>query len=62
MTFSEYLNFYRVSASKKMIEDGEKNISYIANACGFANVEYFSRSFKKYLGIAPRNYKKSIQY
>lgn len=62
MTFSDYLNFYRVSASKKLIEDGEKNISYIANACGFANVEYFSRSFKKYLGMAPREYKKSIQY
>ena len=62
MTFSEYVNFYRVSASKKLIEDGEKNISYIANACGFSNAEYFSRSFKKYLGMVPREYKKSIQY
>ena len=62
MTFSEYVNFYRVSASKKLIEDGEKNISYIASACGFANAEYFSRSFKKFLGMVPRDYKKSIQF
>ena len=62
MTFSEYLNFYRVSASKKLIEDGEKSISLIACQCGFTNPEYFSRSFKKYLGVVPREYKKSIQY
>ncbi len=62
MTFSEYLNFYRISASKKLIEDGEKNIAYIACVCGFTNPEYFSRSFKKYLGMMPREYKKSIQY
>ena len=62
MTFSEYVNFYRVSASKKLIEGGEKNISYIASACGFTNAEYFTRSFKKYLGMVPRDYKKSIQY
>ena len=62
MTFSEYLNFYRVSASKKLIEEGDKSISVIACECGFGNPEYFSKSFKKYLGVVPRDYKKSIQY
>lgn len=62
MTFSDYLNFYRVSASKKLMEEGKKTISYIASACGFDNVEYFSRCFKKYLGVSPRDYKKSTQY
>lgn len=62
MTFSEYLNFYRVSASKKLIEENKLSIADIAAECGFTNPEYFSRSFKKYLGVVPREYKKSIQY
>lgn len=62
MTFSEYLNFYRVSASKQMLEENKKSMSDIAFSCGFVNTEYFSRSFKKYLGIPPTAYKKSIQY
>ncbi len=62
MTFSEYLNFYRVSASKQLIEANKHSVSEIAFECGFTNPEYFSRSFKKYLGVVPTEYKKSIQY
>lgn len=62
MTFSEYLNFYRVSASKQLIEENKHSISEVAFECGFTNPEYFSRSFKKYLGMVPTEYKKSIQY
>lgn len=62
MTFSEYLNFYRVSASKQLIDENKHSVSEIAFECGFTNPEYFSRSFKKYLGVVPTEYKKSIQY
>lgn len=60
MTFSEYLNFYRVSASKKLLEEENKSISVIAGECGFTNPEYYTRSFKKYMGVVPKIYKKSI--
>lgn len=62
MTFSDYLNFYRVSASKQLLEENKKGIAEIALECGFCNPEYFSRSFKKYLGMVPTEYKKSILY
>lgn len=61
MTFSDYLNSYRVNVSKQLLEE-KKTIAEVAIACGYSNPEYFSRAFKKYMGIGPTQYKKSIQY
>lgn len=55
-SFSEYLTEYRISASKKYLEEGGKNISQIALMCGFNSHTYFSKCFKKYVGILPSEY------
>lgn len=56
-SFSEYLTLYRLSVSKKYLEEGMENISKIAFLCGFSSHTYFSRCFKKYVGILPSEYK-----
>lgn len=59
MSFSSYLNMYRISASKKYIENGNENIADIAFKCGFQNPDYFTKCFKSLVGISPLKYRKS---
>jgi AraC-like DNA-binding protein len=43
----------RLDAAKRMIFDGEKNISMIAYELGYAHPQHFQRAFKKRFGITP---------
>ena len=58
MSFSEYLNMYRVSVSRTLLEGSGKSISDIAYKCGFSDPICFTRCFKKYTGILPSVYRK----
>lgn len=55
-SFSDYLAMYRISVSRRLLEEGKGSISHIATECGFNSPAYFSRSFKKHLGILPSEY------
>ena len=57
LSFSDYINMYRISMSRKHLEEGA-SVSEVSALCGFANPEYFSRMFKKQYGIPPSKYKK----
>ena len=56
---AEYLTHLRMEHAKTIIGDNDK-ISHIALCSGFYDARYFSRVFKKYFGIAPQKYRKSI--
>ena len=58
--FSDYLTMYRISASKKMLEDTSKTITQIAHECGFNSASYYTISFKKYLGVLPSEYREKV--
>ncbi len=60
MSFTEYVNDYRLTQAAGDIERGEKSISDIAADHGFDNDSYFFRLFKKKFGTTPlkfRNHK-----
>lgn len=57
MNFTEYLTQKRIAQAKRLLENGEMNIKEIAYATGFNSQSYFSKIFKKYVGIAPSDYK-----
>ena len=57
LNFSDYLNMYRISLSRKYLEEG-LSIAEISAICGFTSPEYFSKMFKKKYGIPPSKYKK----
>lgn len=56
--FSVFLNMYRVSRAKELLENPEIKISDVAQRCGFSNLSYFSKTFKKIVGLSPVDYKK----
>ena len=57
----EFINIYRVERAKKLIAFQNMNVSEAAMRCGFLNMSYFTRVFKKHNLIAPGEYKKQIK-
>ncbi len=58
MTFTEYLNQYRILHSCYLIKNSDKQIGEIATECGYNNLKTFHRNFHKILGESPSLYKK----
>lgn len=51
-TIFEHLNTIRCKEAKRLIENGS-SVSAAAISCGFENMSYFSRTYKKYIGCLP---------
>lgn len=41
----------------ELLQGANLNITEVAEKCGFSDVFYFSKMFKKYMGVSPRNYR-----
>jgi two-component system response regulator YesN len=52
-TFSSQLARYRINRACKELAEGKLSIKQIASVCGYPDANYFSRAFKKVLGISP---------
>lgn len=53
--FSKYLNSLRLQyAEQLLINEKDKNITQIADICGFEDSNYFSKKFKEVYGISPK--------
>ncbi len=46
----------RILNSVSLIESGKYSLTEIALMCGFNDYNYFSRCFKKYIGVSPHGY------
>lgn len=55
MTFTQYLNFLKVSAAIEKILDGKLSMTEISIACGFGTIRNFNRVFKAFTGYSPKN-------
>lgn len=56
-TFTHFLNSTRVEESKRLLSNSEYSITDIAIACGFEEPSYYSKVFKKYVGMTPRQFR-----
>ena len=54
----EYLNEVRLKAVLKEFKVSDAKISFIAEKHGFPNQEYFSRYFKKVMGVSPAKWRR----
>jgi AraC-like DNA-binding protein len=56
----EYLNDYRVERAARKLLGSDMPITQIAYTCGFNDLSYFIKTFKKIKGCTPKNYRKSL--
>lgn len=59
-TFSSFIIETRIHHSCKLIINENKSLSEIAFESGFNNLSYFTKLFKKIIGISPREYRKKL--
>lgn len=57
-TAIELIHIFLISEAKNLLKGPDHSISEIAYSLGFENLPYFSRLFKKEVGISPNTYKK----
>lgn len=55
-TIINYINNYRCEAAKRLIQNGEA-VNNAARLCGFENISFFTKTFKKQTGKLPSYYK-----
>ena len=56
-----YINYLKIKEAKKMLREGQYNLTEISQMLGFSSVHYFSHLFKKQQGVSPSDYIKTIK-
>ena len=56
-TIKDYIQQYRIERAKELLLKDEKKIYEIAEQCGFASSQHFSRVFHQLTGMTPGEYK-----
>ena len=57
-TPTQFVLALRMNTAAKLIEEGHMSISEVADFVGYDDVFYFSRLFKKNIGVSPTEYRK----
>ena len=56
-TLNQYLTEYRMEKAKQLLADPRYKISDISSRVGYSDGNYFGKSFKKYTGLSPSEYR-----
>jgi AraC-like DNA-binding protein len=56
LTFQDYVMRFRILESCRLLQDPHANVTDVAYAVGFNDASYFSRTFRRYIGMTPSSY------
>ncbi len=56
-TLTEYVNKQRIERAKELLVSTSIQIQNIAQRCGMLDVNYFTKTFKKYTDLTPKKYR-----
>ena len=59
MTPSEYVSNLKIQHACELLISKLFSVSEVAGLCGFLDISYFSKVFKKQMGICPSEYMKN---
>ena len=59
ITIMEYVTQKRMDKAKRLLENSDLSVREISEACGFSDIEYFSRSFKGIYKMSPSAWRKT---
>ena len=57
--FIEYLTNIRIEKAKELLKGSDYSMKEICSMCGYQDPNYFSRTFKKNVGVTPTEYKEA---
>lgn len=57
-TLTEYIRMVRIETAKKLLVEKERSISEIAELVGYSDIKFFTKQFKKVMGVSPNEYRK----
>lgn len=58
-TFVEYLTGIRMETAREMLKNPERSVKEIGISVGYSDPNYFSRIFKKVMGVTPSEYREN---
>lgn len=59
--FNSYVDHMRIEHSKELLTENRLKVYEIAEQVGYKNVDYFHKKFKKYVGMSPAEYRKTLE-
>lgn len=59
-TFSRYLSQKRMNSACELLCDLNLNVTEVSRRVGYSDIAYFSRTFKKLMGISPGRYRDRV--
>lgn len=59
-TFTEYLNYIRITEAEKLLLTTDLNVTQVALHTGFTNSSYFIKQFKHYKNVPPKQFQKKL--
>jgi two-component system response regulator YesN len=57
MNFSRYFNNKRVETAKNMLKETDMTVDSIATNVGFVDPKHFSKVFKRFTGVTPKEFR-----
>ena len=57
----DYINQQRIQYAQELLLESHQSIHDIAISCGFQNLSYFAKQFRKNTGVTPQEYRKRIK-
>jgi two-component system response regulator YesN len=62
MNYSKYLASVRINKAKALLRECSLNLTQITNAVGYDSTTYFSKLFRKHIGLKPLEYRRLHQH
>ncbi len=59
-TLTDYVNSRRVEQAAGMLRSGTLQVQTVAQYCGIPDVNYFSKLFKRYTGVSPKEFRATL--
>lgn len=59
-TLNQYITDYRMEKAKQLLSDPRYKITDISSKVGYSDGNYFSKSFKKIVGLSPSEYREKV--
>lgn len=60
MTLNQYITDFRMKKAKKLLTDPRNKVNDVSLAVGYSDGNYFAKSFRKYTGLSPSEYREQV--